>query len=202
VLDPRLTAAIQQWRSATPAQQEAWTAEALKADPDQYQISGSTVRIPVPGDVGPVDTLLSAQLALAQSGTLTSQSIDAPGDTYSTDNTKSLLYMEDGDYLGKIANKYLLQGPQWGVTNELGSWPGQPWLWFYTMFYNIPGWSSIGTDILAVVSVIVLLAFFLLVPYIPGVRSLPRGLRLYKLIWRPYYRRYGRSDPGTRGTRS
>ncbi len=197
-LDPAITAAVRQWRSATPAQQQVWATEALKAKPDEYQLSGSRVRIPVPGDVGPIDALLSAQLALAQSGTLTSQSIDAPGDTYSTDNTKSLLYMEDGDYLGKIANKYLLQGPQWGVTNELGSWPGQPWLWFYQMWYNIPLWSDNGSDILAVVSVLVVVIFFLLAPYIPGVRSLPRGLRLYRLIWRPYYREYGAASRADR----
>jgi hypothetical protein len=192
-LDPSLTTTIGQWRSATPAQQKAWTSEALKVKPDQYQIDGSSVSIPASGDLGPIEQLLSAQLALAQSGTLTSQSIDASADGYSTDNTKSLLYMADGDYFGKIANKYLLQGPQWGVTNELGSWPGQPWLWFYTMFYNIPGWSSIGTDILAVASVAVLVVFFLLIPYIPGVRSLPRIVPLYRLIWRPYYRNYGTS---------
>jgi hypothetical protein len=200
-LDPSLTVAIGQWRAATPAQQKAWAAEALKTKPDEYQISGTTVRLQVPGDVGPLDELLGAQLALARSGTLTSQSIDAPADGYSTDTTKSLLYMEDGDYFDTIADKYLLKGEQWGVTNELGTWPGQPWLWFYAMFYNIPGWSSIGTDILAVVSVAVVVVFFLLVPYIPGVRSIPRLVPLYRLIWRPYYSRYGTSAR-PRGERS
>ena len=101
--------------------------------------------------------------------------------------------MADGADLGEIADRYLLHGSQWGVTNELGSWPGQPWLRFCQMWCNVPLWSSSGSDITAVASVVVVPAFFLLVPHIPGVRSLPRLLHLYRLIWRPYYRRYDTS---------
>ena len=90
--------------------------------------------------------MVGSMFALAKGGALTSQSIDGAGDAYSTNDTKALLYMADGQYLGVVANKYLLQGGQWGIMNELGSWPGQPWLWFYTMWYNIPLWSRSGTE--------------------------------------------------------
>ena len=141
-------------------------------------------------------------LALAQGGALTSQSIDAPGNTYSMNYTKSLLFIEDGSYLGKIASLYNLTGSQWGVMGEIGSWPGQPWLWFYAMWYNVPLWSNIGTDILAVATVIPVVLFFLLIPFIPGVRSLPRVVRVYRRIWKPYYQQYGKSTEPISATAS
>ena len=35
------------------------------------------------------------------------------------------------------------EGEQWGVMNETGSYPGQPWLWLYTLWYQVPGWSQL-----------------------------------------------------------
>jgi hypothetical protein len=35
---------------------------------------------------------------------------------------------------------------------------------------------------------LILTAALILVPFIPGVRSIPRKLPLYRLIWRDYYR--------------
>ena len=44
-----------------------------------------------------------------------------------------------------------LTGEQWGVMNETGSYPGQPWLWLYTLWYQVPGWSnSANIDMIAV----------------------------------------------------
>jgi hypothetical protein len=34
----------------------------------------------------------------------------------------------------------------------------------------------------------------LLIPFIPGLRDLPRILRVYRLVWRPYYRK-AESEP-------
>ncbi|MFN8500211.1 MAG: hypothetical protein U0641_20345 [Anaerolineae bacterium] len=189
-LNPDIQKALGQWAGATPTQQQAWSTAALSST---LTINGSTVQLAGGKDSGPIPTLLGGMLKLAQTGGLTSQSIDAPGNTYSMNYTKSLLYIEDGDYLGAIAEKYNLTGKQWGVMGEIGNWPGQPWLWFYTMWYNVPLWSNIGTDILAVATVVPVVLFFLLIPFIPGVRSLPRGLRVYRRIWRSYYQKYGKS---------
>ena len=44
-----------------------------------------------------------------------------------------------------------LTGSQWGVMNETGSYPGQPWLWLYTLWYQVPGWTnSANIDMIAV----------------------------------------------------
>ncbi len=211
-LNPDVQKALQLWNSASPSQQQTWVTAAISATVNPtatlallrwhghrpagstaLNVQGSTASFNGTGDTGPIATMLSAMLAMAQSGALDSQSINDPGNTYSMNYTKSLLYQEDGQYLGDIANYYHMQGEQWGIMNEIGSWPGQPWLMPYAMWYNTPPWSNVGTDILAVFmfSLVVLIIFFL--PFIPGLRSLPRALRAYRLIWRPYYKKYGMS---------
>lgn len=186
---PAARDAVTQWDSATPAQRTAWSNAAQKAT---LTVAGDAVRLEG-GDSGPIAAMLSAMLAAARAGLVDSQLIDRPGSLYSMDYTKVLLFLEDGQYLGQVAQTYSLGGQRWGVTNEIGNWPGQPWLWGYSLFYQIPPWInySQGSDIIviATVSVIFLLLFFL--PLIPGLRSLPRALGLYRVIWRDYYRRYG-----------
>ena len=64
------------------------------------------------------------------------------------------------------------------------------------MWYQIPpfnsdtgflGISAANTD-LAVIGVMLLLtALLLLVPFIPGLRDIPRWIPIHKLIWRRYY---------------
>ncbi len=35
--------------------------------------------------------------------------------------------------------------------NETGSYPGQPWLWLYTLWYQVPGWTnSANIDMIAI----------------------------------------------------
>ena len=44
-----------------------------------------------------------------------------------------------------------LTGDQWGVMNETGSYPGQPWLWLYQLWYHVPGWgNSFNLDLIAI----------------------------------------------------
>jgi hypothetical protein len=209
-LNADLQAALQQWNSASATQQQAWTTAAFSSTvaiagapvplhwrkprhpvSPALDIQGSKVTFKGTGDTGPLATMMSAMLAMAQSGALDSQSINAPGSTYSMNYTKALLYIEDGNYLGDIGNYYNLRGEQWGMMNEIGSWPGQPWLWVYNMWYNVPPWSNVGTDILATATFGLVMVIVILIPFIPGLRSLPRGLRLYRLIWKPYYTKYG-----------
>ena len=43
-----------------------------------------------------------------------------------------------------------LTGGQWGVMNETGSYPGQPRLWLYTLWYQVPHFStSANVDMIA-----------------------------------------------------
>jgi hypothetical protein len=189
-LNPETQQALTTWNNASLAGKSKWSNAALSST---LSIQGATVVFSTTADVGPLPVMMGTMLAMARSGALNAQSIDGPGNTYHTNNTKSLLYIEDGSYLGDLASYYNLNGDQWGVMKEIGSWPGQPWLWWYAGFYNFPGWNTIGTDIFAVASAGVFVLILLLVPFIPGLRNLPRWIPIYKIIWRSYYRRYSKT---------
>ena len=78
------------------------------------------------------------------------------------------------------------------MMNETGNYPGQSWLWLYTFWYQIPPFNNSGNgDALVWGVMMVLSVLLLLVPVIPGLRSVPRKLRIYRLIWREHYRDSG-----------
>jgi hypothetical protein len=75
------------------------------------------------------------------------------------------------------------------MMNETGSYPGQTWLWLYTLWYQIKPFStSANADVLVMAVMGVLSLALVLIPFIPGVRDIPRWIPLHKLIWRDYYR--------------
>ncbi len=115
---------------------------------------------------------------------------------YQTDFTRPLLFMVDGGYLPGLAKDQQLTGSQWGMMNETGRYPGQAWLWLYTMWYQIPpynsstgflGISAANADIAVVGTMLLLSVLLILVPFIPGLRDIPRWIPIHKLIWRRYY---------------
>src|SRR5579884_2382153 len=56
-------------------------------------------------------------------------------------------------------------------------------------WYQIKPFStSANADILVMTVMGVLSLALILIPFIPGVRDIPRWLPIYKLIWRDYYR--------------
>ena len=72
--------------------------------------------------------------------------------------------------------------------NETGSYPGQAWLWLFTLWYQIPPYNTAqNADLLVVFTVGLLTTLLLLVPFIPGLRDLPRWLGLHRLVWREHY---------------
>ena len=78
-----------------------------------------------------------------------------------------------------------LTGDQWGVMNETGNYPGQPWLWLYQMWYHVnPFANSASVDIWAVYLTGIATLLLLLVPFIPGLRDIPRLIPVHRLIWR------------------
>ena len=90
-------------------------------------------------------------------------------------------------------------GDQWGMMNETGQWPGQAWLWLYTLWYQVPPMnSSSNGDIQVFAIMIVLTALLALLPFIPGLRSIPRWTRVYRIIWRNHYREVERPGAGPR----
>jgi hypothetical protein len=187
--DPTLAAALTTWQHASADQQSAWSnayVNALAATPDG---NPATVK---PGDYGPMPILTGRFLNLARSGGIDG-ALDSSGSFYGGDSTRGLLLLADGAYLKDQATARNLAGNQWGMMNEVGNYPGQPWMWLYTFWYQIEPFSSSSNADAQVWGVMAVLTLGLvLVPFIPGVRSLPRVIPLYRLIWRDYYRRYPR----------
>ena len=108
---------------------------------------------------------------------------------YGTDFTKPLLFLEDGAYYANQATAEHLTGDQWGVMNETGSYPGQPWLWLYQMWYHVPGWrNSANIDLIAIYMTGVATILLLCIPFIPGLRDIPRWIPVHRLIWRDWNR--------------
>jgi len=131
---------------------------------------------------------MAGLLAMARSGGLDGALVSS-GRFYQSDFTNALLFLADGGYLEQLATDQHLLGSQWGMMNETGNYPGQAWLWLYTFWYQIPPFSTsdnADAQIWAIMAVLSLA--FVLVPFIPGVRSLPRWIPVYRLIWRDYYR--------------
>lgn len=179
--DLQLTAALHTWRAAPADQQSTWAghyADALAAVPD-----GDPSKVAV-GTYGPVPLLANRFLALAASGSLEGL-LTSHATFYVSDETRPLLLLADGAYLQDQARAEHLGGNQWGMMNETGNYPGQPWMWLYTFWYQIKPYStSPNADVLVWATMAVLTLAFIAVPYIPGLRSLPRHLRLHHLIWR------------------
>src|SRR5579871_2258910 len=190
---PGLTSAIATWKAATVKQQNDWTTAYTNAL-GKATVSGGSVHVR-PGAYGPVATMMSSLLQLAQSGGLDGALLTS-SQFYQTDYTKPLLFLADGSLLAdRVAVDHLL-GTQWGMMNETGSYPGQVWLWLYTFWYQIePFSSSANADLLVFLIMGALSLALVLVPFIPGLRDIPRAVPLYKLIWRDHYR--AQRDVGT-----
>ena len=132
--------------------------------------------------------MMSALLALAQSGGLDGDLLTSK-QFFQTDYTKPLLFMADGGLLESRAEEQRLLGKQWGIMNETGSYPGQAWLWLYTLWYQVePFKASANADLLVLMVMAVLSLVLICIPFIPGVRDLPRWIPIYRLIWREHYR--------------
>ena len=85
--------------------------------------------------------IASSFLTLAGSGGLEG-ALTSSGNFYGGDQTRSLLLLSDGAYLEDHAVAQHLGGDQWGMMNETGNYPGQPWMWLYTFWYQVPPFST------------------------------------------------------------
>ena len=196
--DPALAAALATYKAASPDQQVKWAAAYGKAVTKVTFVNGVPV-VPAAND-GPVPVMLASELALARSGAIDAD-LSASQPFYGTDFTKPLLFLEDGAYYADKATAEHLTGDQWGVMNETGSYPGQPWLWLYQLWYHMPGWrNSANIDLIAIYMTGLATLLLLFIPFIPGLRDIPRWIPVHRLIWRNWNRRpAGPVDqPGTR----
>lgn len=188
-----LAAALDTWSKASTDDQGKWTDAYTKALGSATVADGKVAV--ADGDYGPLPVMMSNLLGLAQTGALDGL-LQISGRFYQTDYTPALLFMGDGGYLSGLANQWNLEGDQWGMMNETGRYPGQTWLWLYTMWYQVPpftsdtgflGLNSSNADLGIIILMTVLTAALAAVPFIPILRDIPRWVRIHRLIWRHYY---------------
>jgi hypothetical protein len=188
-----LGTALAAWHAATADQQVGWLDAYTKALADATVTDGKVTV--ADGEYGPLPVMMSNLLGIAQSGGLDGLLV-INGRFYQTDYTQPLLFMGDGEYLGGLAEKANLTGSLWGMMNETGSYPGQTWLWLYTMWYQVfPFNSETGifglnegnADLGIIILMTVLTIALALVPLIPILRDIPRWIPIHRLIWREYY---------------
>jgi hypothetical protein len=185
VPDPATGTALSTWNAASTEQRGAWSTAYVKALSDAPE---GDPRAVAAGDYGPVPAIASAFLDLARTGGL-GGALAPSGTFYGTDSTRGLLLLADGAYLEDQARARNLGGDQWGMMNETGNYPGQPWMWLYTFWYQVPPFSKSDNADAQVWGLMMLLTLGLAaIPFIPGLRSIPRYLPVYRLIWRDYYR--------------
>jgi quinol-cytochrome oxidoreductase complex cytochrome b subunit len=184
--DPKLAADLKTFQNANADQQTRWEdayATALgNAKGDNGQLT-----VP-PGDYGPYGTMMGRLQGLAASGALDGLLQRSKG-FYQNDFTKPLLFLAESALPDKADQANLL-GSQWGMMNETHNYPGQTWLWLYTMWYQIPPFTtSAAANADALIWLIMGVLTFLLVifPFIPYVNRLPYRLGVHRLIWREYY---------------
>jgi hypothetical protein len=200
--DPALASAVSEYQAAPEKTKEEWgeayakpleehetAVEEKKAPPDTVALDSSTGGVTVRASgTGPVPTMMAGLLGLAKSGGLDG-SLLTSNQFFQTDYTKPLLFMADGGLLEKRAEEQHLLGEQWGMMNETGSYPGQAWLWLYALWYQVePIKSSPNGDIQVMLIMALLSLAFICIPFLPGIRGLPRKIPIYRLIWREHYR--------------
>ncbi|HVQ88631.1 MAG TPA: hypothetical protein VMT88_10675 [Actinomycetes bacterium] len=188
----QVSQALQAWNDATPDQRSQW---ATAFDTAISDAEGNLTKVPS-GDYGPVPALANGLVAMAASGAYDGI-LMAQGGFYQTDYTKQILFMGDGSYLDDAATAANLQGDTWGMMNETGSYPGQAWLWLYSAWYQIPPFNNeesapFGANADAYIFYIMagLTLGLIFLPFIPGLRSIPRWVPVHKLVWRDYYRNH------------
>jgi quinol-cytochrome oxidoreductase complex cytochrome b subunit len=181
---PAVAAALAAYTSAPASQQLKWATAYDKATAPgakRVPFNGGNLNLPA---AGPVPAMMAGELAMGQSGALDADLL-AQRQFYGTDFTKPLLFIADGGYYATQASNMHLTGDQWGIMNETGSYPGQPWLWLYQLWYHVsPFQNSANVDIWAVYLTGIATILLLLVPFIPGLRDIPRLIPVHRLIWR------------------
>jgi hypothetical protein len=186
---PDLHTALTTYESASASQQASWDAAYEKVVANASFANGQLVV--KSGAFGPVGVLIDNLESMARSGALDGALLASP-QLYATDYTDPLLFIADGTYMADLASERHLQGDQWGMMNETGNFPGQAWLWLYTLWYQVPPMNASSNGDVEVWAIMMLLTLgLILLPFIPVLRSIPRRLGIYRLIWRDHYNSLG-----------
>ena len=193
--DRPLAAALATYNSASADQQNKWVTAYGNAVTKVKFVNGVPI-VPKAND-GPVPLMLATELTLARSGAIDAD-LSGAQPFYGTDFTKPLMFLNDGAYYANLATAMNLTGSQWGVMNETGSYPGQPWLWLFQLWYQVHAFgTSPNADLIAIYLTGAATILLLLVPFIPGLRDIPRWIPVHRLVWRSWNAsQAGSADPG------
>ena len=189
LLGSDVQSAVATYDAASAQQQQAWASNYEKAlgtitasgggemegiaSPDFAKID--TLK----GDFGPVPVLVKADLELAQSGYL-EQYLEAvePGHAFHLVN----IWLYDHPNMLNTAVDEGLTDDQWGMVKERG-FPVGPWYLFIPAVFHVyfPGGVTGPGFVLWNLLFAAILLF--VVPLVPGIRDLPRYLKLYRFIY-------------------
>ena len=178
--------AVRAYKAASADQQSKW-ANAYAA---ALEKSGTAVVEDATNQFGPVPQMIKSLTKMAQSGALDG-ALTTSDTNMPTNFTKPLLFLADSEgYFGEKATQQHLQGDQWGVMNETGSWPGQSWLWLFSLWYQVePFKSSDNADVIIMTLMGILTLGLALFPVLPIIRKIPYKIPIHRLIWRDWYKR-------------
>jgi hypothetical protein len=191
LLGARVAAALAAYRAAPASQQAAWANNYLmaldKITPSSMEGGMETAMSPdyskigtLHGDFGPVPTLVKADVQLAQSGHL-EQYLEAREPGHTLHLVTIWLYDHPKMLNDAVANG--LTDDQWGMVKERGYNVG-PWYLILPAIIHVKFPQGVTGTGFVLWNLLVALIFIFVVPLAPGVRSLPRKLRLHRGIAR------------------
>ena len=193
IMSSDIANALAAWKAASDSQKTTW---ATSYDDAITKVEGKISDVAA-GDYGPVPVLAQGLTEMAKGGALDA-ALWSQGGFFQTDNTKQILFFGDGSYLDDAGTAANLQGGTWGMMNETGRYPGQAWLWLYSFWYQIPPFNNeeskpIGANADAyIMGLMGLLTLgLILIPVIPGIKTLPMRIPIHRGIWSQYYKSQG-----------
>jgi len=189
LLGSDVVAALGTYDAASPDQRQAWASAYDKALGTITPMGGGDMGgTPGPdykrigtlkGDFGPVPVLVQANLQLAETGYLEQylQSVD-PGHSYHLTN----IWLYDHPNMLNTAVAEGLTDDQWGMVKERG-FPVGPWYLSIPAVFHVyfPGGATGQGFVLWNLLFAAILLF--VVPLVPGIRDIPRYLKLYRFIY-------------------
>lgn len=183
--DAAIPAALSLWNGSSADQQTKWATDYAAAI---EKAGGDYTKVAASDAFGPVPAMANGLLAQAQEGVLDGL-LTTKATPYPSDFTGPMLFLADGVYLDDLGAAQHLHGDQWGMMNETGSYPGQSWLWLFSLWYQVePFKSSENADIQIFAFLMLLTLGFIFMPKLPFINRLPRLIPIHRLIWRRYYR--------------
>ena len=187
VINNQIALALEEYRSASSAQQLKWSNNYYKMIQKAKYDKGKVVGLE-DGDYGPVPQLVKGILLLSRSGLLESAQNMTPWSPFVFNYTNSLLFIQNSG-LNTVATHLDMQGNEMGISHETGPWPGAWWLWLYSAMYQIPPMSvSVNGDIQVGAIMLVFFLLLLFTPFIPVLNKIPYWLPFYKLYWIAWYK--------------